>query len=239
MSVQTSTVTANKPNWFIRTINSSIGRKIIMGLTGLFLILFLIVHLAGNLQLLFGDQGESFNKYAYFMGHNEVIQIVSILNFGFIFLHILFSMFLAANNAKARPVKYAYEKRSAKGSWSSRNMLLLGTIVLIFLVVHLQGLWWKSKFGPIPTVSYDGTEYHDLYAVTKAAFSQLWLVILYVISMAALAFHLVHGFQSAFQTMGMRHRKYTPLIKTVGVIFSILVPVGFAAIPVIMYLQSL
>ncbi|GAB4396108.1 MAG: succinate dehydrogenase cytochrome b subunit [Microscillaceae bacterium] len=228
-----------KPNWLIEMLGSTIGRKLMMALTGLFLILFLVVHLAGNLQLLIPDEGRTFNEYAEFMGHNKLIQIVSILNFAFIILHIIVSIILTRYNRKARPVAYAYNRSGANSSWASRNMIWLGMILLIFLVLHLINFWAKSKFGPIEEVVYEGRTYHDLYAIVKMEFANPLIVGVYVLAMAGLAYHLLHGFQSAFQTFGVNHVKYTPIIKSVGLVFSILVPLLFAAIPIVMYIQSL
>ncbi len=238
MSASTVPVPNKRKNWFMQFIYSSIGRKLLMALTGLFLILFLTVHLAGNLQLLAGDGGEAFNKYAKFMGHNELIQIVSFGNFFFITLHIIVSIVLTRSNTQARPKSYAYSKPGANASWSSRNMMILGSIVLIFLVIHLSNFWAKSKFGPVEMVTYDGVEgveYQDLYSIVQAKFSVGWLVALYVVSMLGLAFHLSHGFQSAFQTIGLNHVKYSPAIKLVGLIYCIVIPLGFAIIPLYMY----
>lgn len=218
-------------NWFISMMSSTIGRKLIMALTGLFLILFLVVHLSGNLQLVKGDAGESFNAYAQFMGHNPLIKVVSIGNFFFILLHIVYALLLTLQNRKARPVGYLSETTKTS-NWNSRNMGILGTIILIFLVVHLQNFWFKMKFGYVPL---DDLGNKDLYMETKEAFSQWWLVALYVVSMVFLASHLAHGFQSAFQTLGLNHKKYTPAIQFIGKAFAIIVPLLFAIIPVMMF----
>lgn len=244
MSATTPSVGKQK-NWFMQFIYSSIGRKILMALTGLFLILFLTVHLVGNIQLLFGnvigsDGGEAFNKYAHFMGHNELVQIISKGNFFFIVLHIIVSIVLTVSNNQARPQRYQYSKPSANSGWSSRNMMILGSLVFIFIVVHLVNFYGRSKFGETPMVQYgNGEEIQNLYVVVQEAFSQLWLVALYVVSMIALAFHLSHGFQSAFQTIGLNHAKYSPAIKFLGKAYSILIPLGFALIPILMYLSTL
>jgi succinate dehydrogenase / fumarate reductase, cytochrome b subunit len=226
-------------SWATKTLNSTLGRKVIMALTGLFLILFLTVHLIGNLQLLSADQGESFNIYAYTMGHNPFIKVVSIGNFAFILFHIIYSVILTRHNQKARPVAYAVSNSSPKVSWASRNMGILGTLILIFLLVHLKSFWYEFKFGSIPTVVYDGIEYNDGYTVVAAVYSNILYVVFYVVSMIFLAFHLSHGFASAFQTLGLNHVKYSPLIKKIGLGFSIIVPALFALIPLVMYFQSL
>jgi succinate dehydrogenase / fumarate reductase, cytochrome b subunit len=226
-------------SWFTEMLTSTIGRKLIMALTGLFLILFLVVHLAGNLQLLFPDGGRAFNIYSENMGSNPLIRIVSILNFGFILLHIWVSVLLSRQNKKARPVPYAAADASANSTWASRNMGILGSLILIFLIVHLRGFWFEFKFGEVPMVSIDGEAYKDTYSVVTAAYSQLWYVAVYIVSMIILAFHLHHGFASAFQTLGLNHPKYTPFIKKLGAAFCILVPAGFALIPIVLFMKTL
>lgn len=247
MSTTTQTTAQKKKGWFVQMMNSTIGRKVLMALTGIFLCLYLVVHLAGNLQLLVNDGGKSFNWYADFMGHNPIIQTISILNFTFIFVHIVYGITLTLMNRKARPTKYAYSKPNANSNWRSRNMMVLGSIVLIFIIVHLVYFWGKMKLTHyglveegklVEAFSQDKTQL-DLYLLVKTAFADLWMVILYVVSMIALAFHLSHGFQSAFQTFGLNHVKYTPFIKIVGYAFSILIPLGFALIPIIMYAKQL
>lgn len=239
MSASNPTI-QKEPNWFIKFFSSTIGRKLLVALTGLFLILFLAVHLIGNLQMiLVNDQGRAFNEYAEFMGHNKLIQIISIGNFFFILLHIVVSIVLTVHNRSARPSRYAYSKPGENSSWSSRNMIWLGSIVLIFIVLHLINFWSKSKFGPIGTVTYDGKTIHDLYSLVVFEFQNPVIVGIYVFAMIGLSFHLRHGFQSSFQTLGLNHVKYTPLINTLGIIYSIVVPFGFAIIPIVMYIQSI
>jgi succinate dehydrogenase / fumarate reductase, cytochrome b subunit len=207
-----------------------------MALTGLFLILFLVVHLAGNLQLLYNDQGRAFNIYAHFMTSNPLIKTISILNFAFIALHAIVALILTRRNRGARgPVGYSVSKNSS--TWTSRNMGILGTLILIFLVVHLKGFWAETHFGNLEVMDYDGTEAKNLFATVDAAYSSIWYVLLYVVSMAIVGFHLYHGFGSAFQTLGLNHVKYNGLIKFVGVAFAIIVPILFAIIPILMYLD--
>lgn len=220
-------------NWFTNFLTSTIGRKLLMALTGLFLILFLVVHLIGNLQLLKSDQGEAFNIYAQFMTSNPLIITVSYVNYTIILLHVIWSILLTRRNRRARPVSYAVVKNSSH--WTSRNMGILGTFIFIFLIIHLRSFWYEMHWGGIPTATYDGTEYKNLYAVVDAAYANLWFVVLYVVSMALLGFHLFHGFGSAFQTLGWNHVKYNPIIRFVGVAFAIIVPALFALIPVYMY----
>ena len=223
-------------NWFIKILSSTLGRKLLMALTGLFLILFLVVHLIGNLQLLKNDNGEAFNVYAKFMTSNPVIKTISYVNYACFIIHALWALFLTIGNRRARGTqRYAVTKNSSP--WTSRNMGILGTLILIFLVIHLKGFWYEMHWGGIPTVNYDGEEVKDLYATVATAYAQLWYVALYVFSMMVLAFHLWHGFVSSFQTLGLNHPKYNPLIAFVGKAFAIVVPALFALIPIWMYLD--
>jgi len=227
-------------NWLSQTLTSSLGKKLIMALTGLFLILFLTGHLIGNLQLLKDDGGQAFNEYAKFMTTTPIVKILSYLTYISIILHVFYSLILTINNLKSRPIKYAVNRQSENSVWTSRNMGILGTLILIFLVIHLRSFWYEMHFGSIPTIAYEGGgQIKNLYLIVVEAFSHLWYVILYVVSMVALAFHLTHGFQSAFQTLGLRHLKYTPLIKIAGLLFAILVPALFALQPVYLYLKNL
>lgn len=223
-------------NWFTNLLSSTLGRKLIMALTGLFLILFLVVHLIGNLQLLHADGGRAFNVYAQFMTSNPVIKIISYGNYLFILVHVLWAILLSIKNRSARgPERYAVT--SGKSStWSSRNMGILGTFILIFLVIHLKGFWYEMHWGGIATQNYDGEEVKDLYAVVDKAYSQLWYAAVYVLSMIMLAFHLWHGFASAFQTLGLNHAKYNGVIRFVGRAFAIIVPALYALIPIWMFL---
>lgn len=205
-----------------------------MALTGLFLILFLVVHLAGNLQLLHHDEGRAFNIYARFMTSNPIVKVISYVNYAFILMHVIWAIILSSKNRAARGAKgYAVSDNSSH--WTSRNMGILGTFILVFLIIHLRGFWYEMHWGGIATANYDGEDYKNLYAVVKAAYSQWWYVAIYVFSMLMLAFHLYHGFGSAFQTLGLNHVKYNPVIRFVGVAFAIIVPALFALIPIVMY----
>jgi len=221
-------------NWFVKFLTSSIGRKLLMALTGLFLIIFLVVHLIGNLQLLKDDQGQAFNIYAEFMTSNILIKIVGYVNYTLILVHIIWAIMLSRKNRSARGSQgYAVSKNSSH--WTSRNMGILGTFILIFLVIHLRGFWYEMHWGGIPTKNYEGTEAKDLYAVVDSAYSNIAYVGVYVVSMLLLAFHLWHGFISAFQTLGVNHPKYNGVINFVGKTFAIVVPLLFALIPILMY----
>lgn len=219
-------------NWIIVFFKSSLGKKIIMSLTGLFLCLFLVVHLMGNLQLLKNDGGEAFNTYAYFMTHNPLIMLVSYGTYLFIVLHTIQGLVLYAQNRAARKKTYL-SKKSSSSSFSSRNMALLGSLILLFLITHMGDFWFKMKRGVLARVNYEGYEnIQDLYSRVATAFDQWWIVLFYVIGMIVLGYHLQHGFQSAFQTLGINHRKYTPIIKGIGIAFCLVLSAGFALIPI-------
>jgi len=225
-------------SWVTKTLNSTLGRKLIMALTGLFLILFLTGHVSGNLLLFKGDGGQAFNMYAKFMTTNPAVKLLSYLTYISVIGHIIYSILLSQHNKSARPVSYSTSKGSTNSAWSSRNMGILGTIILIFLVVHLQGFWAQMHWGEVPTITYEGEVYKNLFLIVSEAFKQEWLVALYVISMVFLGFHLSHGFASAFQTFGINHKKYSPAIKAIGTAYAILVPALFASMPVYIYFSS-
>ncbi len=222
-------------HWFTDFFTSSIGRKWIMSLTGLFLILFLAVHLSGNLQLLIDDGGEKFNKYAKFMTTNPVVKLISYGNYLFILLHAVQGLLLWSKNRRAKGSRYAVTKTSP-ASFPSRNMAGLGTVILIFILIHLWQFWFQMKFGHLEMANYDGYEpIKNLYIPVAYAFSQWWYVLFYVICMYVIALHLWHGFQSAFQSLGLNHKKYTPAIHFLGKAYSIVIPAGFALIPLFFY----
>ena len=206
-----------------------------MALSGLFLILFLAVHLAGNLQLLKDDGGMAFNVYAKFMTSNPLIKFISYTNYILILMHIVVAIMLTRYNRSARGSE-GYAVTSGKSShWTSRNMGILGSIIVIFMVIHLRDFWAQMHWGSVPMANYDGEEVKDLYQIVSLAFSEAWYVGLYVVCMIILAFHLWHGFTSAFQTLGLNHMKYNPVINFVGRAFAIIVPALFALIPIMMF----
>lgn len=224
-------------SWLSTTFSSSLGKKLIMALTGLFLCSFLVVHLIGNFQLLKSDGGESFNLYAKFMTSNPLIRITSILLYTSILGHAAWGLYLVFKNKQARPV--AYHTSNNASTWNSRNMGVLGTIVLAFIIGHMGDFWWEYKFEEgFPVQIIDGVEYKNLYLEVIEAFKVPGIVAFYVFAMAAVAFHLHHGFQSAFQTLGLNHKKYTPIIKGFGAVFAYIIPAAFAAIPLIIFLRG-
>ncbi len=224
-------------NWISRFLTSSLGQKVIMSLTGIFLILFLLVHMSGNLQLLADDGGRSFNIYAAFMSHNPFIKVISIGLYAGILLHAIQGIVLALANRKAKGTNYKTGK-VAGATWASKNMALLGLLIFAFLALHMGDFWVKMRFtDQLTMVTYAGHDeaVQDIYSRVNVAFRQLWLVAVYLVGVTALCIHLVHGFQSAFQTLGLTHKKYTPLINVIGWIYSIVICAGFAIMPLYHY----
>lgn len=223
-------------NWFTKFLTSSLGQKLIMSLTGLFLILFLVVHLGGNLQLLVDDGGEAFNKYTKKMTTSPLIKTISYGLYFFILLHAVQGLLLWAKNRAARGMQYAVKvtRATQTNAFAAKNMAMLGILILVFLGIHMGDFWLKMKMHQVSYVTYPGSDesYADLYERVMISFKEPWIVIVYLISMIGLAFHLLHGFQSAFQTLGINHEKYTPFIKWVGRIYAIIIPLGFAIIPI-------
>ena len=218
---------------------SSLSKKYFMAATGLFLCIFLIGHLAGNLQLfLTGEEGKlQFNEYALFMTTFPAVKILSYLTYFSIIFHAIDGILLTIKNRKARPTAYAYSRPDKNTSFPARNMAILGSLILVFIVLHLSNFWVTMHWGELDTdIWLDANGNRDLHAVVVRSFKQLWYVIVYVVCMIVLGFHLWHGFQSGFQSLGLNHPRYTPIIKKTGVAFSIIVPALFAAIPVFIYL---
>ena len=224
----------NGMNWFGKFLTSSIGRKFVMGLTGIALILFLIVHCGVNALIFVNDGGVLFNEAAHFMGTNIIIRTMEIGLFAGILLHIVQAYMLAVANSKARPGKYQVNSASANSRWYSRSMTLLGTLILLFLIIHLKHFWVVSRFTGLEETSYGAG---DLYIEMKEVFSIGWVVIVYLLGVISLAWHLLHGFQSAFQTFGWNTLKYRGLIKGAGKVYAILIPLLSALMPVAMYFE--
>jgi succinate dehydrogenase / fumarate reductase, cytochrome b subunit len=215
-------------------LTSSIGKKFTMGLTGLFLITFLCVHVGVNSCIFLNDRGETFNEAAHFMSHNWVIRIMELGLFAGLLLHIVQGLLLWKQNVAARPVGYNQSNANKNSKWYSRSMGLLGTLLLLFLIMHLAHFWVGTKVA-----LYSGDQEHNLYEKMLEIFSEWWVVLLYVAGVGSLLFHLVHGFQSAFQTMGINHKRYTPIIKKAGIGFSVIVCILFALMPVLIWLGVL
>lgn len=268
-------------------LKSSLAKKYWMAFTGLFLCLFLVGHLLGNLQLFMTDEAGrlQFNEYAYFMTTNPAVKILSYVTYISILFHAIDGFLLTYQNRKARPQQYAHTNRNANSKWYSRNMAILGTILLVFIATHMVNFWAKMHFSEMPlhTIKTEvqgqemelfmnvnqsilpveqvearngtelfykdteikaGTAYKDLHTIVMNFFDQnennlAWLMVaIYTFAMFSMSFHLMHGFQSAFQSLGANHKSYMPLIKKIGYAFAVVVPAAFASIPIYLFISQ-
>lgn len=204
-----------------------------MALTGLFLCFFLVIHLLGNLQLFLPaeEARSSFNSYSQLLSGNIFIKIISYVLYGSIVIHSVDALLITVFNRK-KAGNYEYDKRAAASKWYSRNMGILGTIILVFLVFHFKDFWYQYKFGTMPM---DSAGNKDLYEIVIKAYEDLWYVLFYVFAMFALGYHLLHGFYSAARTLGIYHPKYVSFIRVFGTWYSYIITLGFAAIPLYIY----
>ncbi len=211
---------------------ASIGRKFLMSITGIFLMLFILVHLTVNLLLIFDDSGDLFNQGAHFMATNPAIEIMEpVLALGFT-IHIIWSLFISYQNWRARPVKYSRQDLGAASTWASRNMLILGALVAVFLVIHIMNFFWVIRFDP-HSIPKTGSGLEDTYTLVSNLFgTKIWYDILYISGAILLGLHLTHGFWSAFQTVGLNNRNWMCRMQWIARIYAIIVAVGFSVIPV-------
>ena len=215
---------------------STLMRKTLMAITGLFLCFFLVIHLLGNLQLLLPavQAKESFNSYSQLLSGNIFIKVISYVLYASIIIHCLDALFITLRNKKVAG-KYLHDQRSVSSKWYSRNMGILGTLILIFLVFHFKDFWYQYKFGSLPVDQYG---HKDLYTIVIGVYRNWWYVLFYVLAMFALGFHLLHGFFSAARSLGVYHPKYVQWIRVFGIWYSYIITLGFAIIPVYIYLTQ-
>jgi succinate dehydrogenase / fumarate reductase cytochrome b subunit len=215
---------------------SSIGKKFIMSLTGIFLISFLVIHVGVNACIWANDGGQMFNLASHFMGTTVVIRILEVGLFAGLLLHIVQGLVLEVQNRMRRSNGYAVTLGNKGSKWYSRSMGLLGTLLLFFLIMHLSHFWVPSRFTDLPTIDINGKEVANQYAEIVRVFQSPLVVTLYVLGCISLMYHLLHGFQSAFRTLGVPNGKYISLIKIVGFGFAVIVSLAFAIMPVSVYL---
>ena len=224
-------------------LSSSIGKKFLMSLSGLFLLVFMLVHLTVNSMILFDSSGDLFNSAAHFMASNPIIRIVEpVLAIGFI-LHILYAIILTIHNLYTRPVGYKSQKLGHSSSWSSRNMFILGLVVFAFLVIHIANFFWKVKFTGhdlLAEVTVHGVHMENSYALVTSFFIEWWWIdVVYVIGSVALGLHLYHAIWSAFQTLGWSNGFWRRRLNIVGLVLSIIIAGGFALIPIWVKIASM
>lgn len=205
--------------------------------TGLFLCFFLVIHLLGNLQLLLpaAEAKEQFNWYSHLLAGNMGIKIISWVLLISIIAHAVYALILTQRTKKANGTQYIYNKRADVSPWNSRNMGLLGTVILVFLVIHLKDFWYVSDFT---TMSLDKDGYKDMYSVVVLTFHQWWYVLIYEVSFIAVGFHLLHGFFSAARTLGLYHPQYVKLLRYTGWVYTAFITGGFMLIPIVVYLKN-
>jgi len=208
-------------------LTSSIGKKVTMAATGLFLCLFLVEHLYGNILLYFNDGGAAFNEYSHDAVRNILIRIIEIFLFASIIIHVVQAIIITRDNAKARPVKYAVPTSSEGSSWFSRNMGITGAVIFFFISIHLYHFFFPYR------ILHDKT--YTIAQMVKIGFMDYRYVIIYVVGVTFLFFHLLHAFKSAFHTMGLNSKKYAPVWGMVGMGFAWLMFIGFVSFPILFY----
>ena len=207
-----------------------------MALTGLFLCLFLIIHLAGNLQLLLSEERASvqFNLYSRILSGNYIIKAISWLLFISIVAHTFYALTITIKNRRASGGGYVRDQRQGASSWYSRNMGILGSIILLFLIIHLKDFWFEYTFGDLP-LDEEGNK--DLYTIVVNAYGELWYVILNVIAFIALGYHMLHGIFSAFKTLGAYPSKLSKSLYYLSIFLTVVLTIGFIFIPVFVFIR--
>lgn len=220
-------------SWLLDRLNSSIGKKIIMAITGLSLLFFLVIHLINNLLLFAGP--EVFNKNVEQLESiKPIIRVVEVVLLLIFALHIYNALKLYFENKKAKPLKYAVDASSQNSTFYSRYMTVSGIIILVFLIIHLATFWKTFNFD-----AHKLEVEFPFYTIVQDAFANPIISIFYIVVMIFLGIHLNHAFQSAFQTFGLRNKKFTWVIEKFGTLIAIVITIGFASIPVIFYIASL
>jgi len=219
-------------SWLYESLNSSIGKKFIMAVTGICLILFLVIHLIGNLTLYGGST--AFNGYVRTLEIvKPLIRVIEVV-LGLIFVfHIFNGIRLWFENKKARPESYAVSGLNKNTDIFSRTMIQSGSIVFVFLMLHLSTFWVAFNFSGAPE-----EKPYQYYSIIVEWFQNPLYAGFYILAVILLGFHLNHGFQSAFQTFGWNHKKYFPFIQKLGTIYSLIIALGFASIPIYFFFNG-
>ncbi len=211
-------------------IDSSVGRKFIMSISGVFLILFLMFHSLMNIVVIISPEG--YNQICAFLGANWYAVVGSlVLALGFV-IHILYALYLTLLNLRARGhEKYAVKDTPKGVEWSSQNMFVLGLIILGFLVLHLYNFWYKMQFAELTGIHTGSFDPANGAAYVSSLFSHWVYCVLYIVWLAALWFHLTHGMWSAMQTLGLNNRKWLPRLKTIANVLSTIIVLVFMSVP--------
>jgi succinate dehydrogenase / fumarate reductase cytochrome b subunit len=218
---------------------SSLGKKIFMGFSGLMLCGFIVVHLIGNLTLLSQDK-DQFNKYAHFLttGVGSLIYVAEFLLASIFLVHFIYGILVTIDNWRARPKRYAVvkdAKHTSKKSLASRTMIYTGIITIVFIIWHLL----HFKFGEmVMYTTADGNVIRDLYIVVYKFFGEIINVVLYIVVMSLLGFHLSHGFWSAFQSLGLNGKGFTPFVYSLATLFAVVMAGGFIVLPIWIFINT-
>lgn len=220
-------------------LNYLFYRKSLIALTGLFLCVFLVVHLSANAILLLPNDiaSDLYNSYSQTLRENPLITIIAYVLYISIILHAVVALLITLHNRKAKPSKYIMDRSQQNSSWYSRNMGILGTLILIFIIIHLANFWARIKLGIGEDVPIDQNGYKDVFSVTYELFQNIWFVLFYSVLSIPLAFHLYHGLKSGFKTLGFYHKKGLRILAKVSLIYAIIIGVGFGIIPIVVYLK--
>ena len=221
------------------TNNKLFLRKTIIAGTGLFLCIFLVVHLSANCILLLPEATARglYNAYSTTLRENPLIKLVAYALYASIILHVFYALLITLRNRKAKPQKYVMNNSKENSTWTSQNMGLIGTMILLFIVVHLANFWARIKLGIGDSVGLDTAGNIDVYEVTSSLFHNIYYVIFYTLLVIPLAFHLHHGFKSAFKTLGFYHKNGLRMIAKIALVYAIIMGVGFGIIPLIVYFK--
>ncbi len=217
-------------------MSSTLVRKNLMALTGLFLCVFMVIHLAGNLQLLLPEERAltQFNLYSRILSGNYIIKAISYLLFVSIVAHCAYALIITLKNKKASGGAYVYDQRHKVSMWYSRNMGLLGAVIFLFIIIHLKDFWYQYSFGHLP-LDTEGNK--DLFSIVVSAYGELWYTGLNIVAFIALGYHLLHGFHSAFKTLGAYPSRLSKWLYYAGVGFSLILTAGYIYIPIFVYLK--
>ena len=220
-------------------VNTLFFRKSMVAATGLFLCLFLIVHLSANCLLLLPEQTARgvYNAYSTWLRENPLIMVIAYALYLSIILHVVYALLVTIRNKNAKPVGYAVNHTEANSSWASQNMGLIGLSILIFIVVHLANFWARIKLGLGDGVGMDAAGNKDVYEVTYTLFHNIYFVLFYSLLMIPLGMHLHHGLKSAFKTLGFYHKRGLEVLAKISLIYAAIIAVGFGIIPFVVYFK--
>lgn len=220
-------------------MNKLFFRKTVIALTGLFLCIFLIVHLSANCILLLPQDIaiDAYNSYSTTLRESPLIKFVAYVLYISIVLHAFYALVVTINNRKAKANKYILNRSKENSTWASQNMGVLGSLILIFIIIHLANFWARIKLGIGEAVAIDANGNKDVYEVTYSLFQNIYFVIFYSLMAIPLAYHLHHGLKSAFKTLGFYHKRGLKLLAKVSLVYALIMGIGFGLIPLIVYFK--